>query len=93
MIDDATTRRDQSRQPSRRLASHTVLPLLSTGASGSDAVLGDRLPEFSSEMLAGAPGAENTTLTQQILFADAAPRATASATDVRYHAIARAAKP
>ena len=46
---------------------------LPTGVPGLDAVLGGGLPEFSFNMIAGAPGSGKTTLAQQIMFALAAP--------------------
>ena len=46
---------------------------LSTGVPGLDAVLGGGLPEFSFNVVAGAPGAGKTTLVQQIMFALARP--------------------
>jgi circadian clock protein KaiC len=50
-----------------------VIRRLPTGVSGLDAVLGGGLPEFSFNILAGAPGTGKTTLAQQILFANASP--------------------
>ncbi len=44
---------------------------LSTGVPGLDAVLGGGLPEFSFNILAGAPGSGKTTLAHQIMFANA----------------------
>jgi circadian clock protein KaiC len=42
---------------------------LATGVPGLDAVLGGGVPEFSFNVIAGAPGAGKTTLVQQIMFA------------------------
>ena len=42
---------------------------LPTGVPGLDQVLGGGLPEFSFNLIAGAPGAGKTTLAQQIMFA------------------------
>ena len=42
-----------------------------TGVPGLDIVLGGGLPEYSFNLIAGAPGAGKTTLAQQILFANA----------------------
>jgi circadian clock protein KaiC len=44
---------------------------LSTGIEGLDTVLGGGLPEFSFNILAGAPGSGKTTLAHQIMFANA----------------------
>jgi circadian clock protein KaiC len=46
---------------------------LSTGIPGLDQILGGGLPEFSFNLIAGAPGAGKTTLAQQIMFALARP--------------------
>jgi circadian clock protein KaiC len=46
---------------------------LPTGVPGLDAVLGGGVPEFSFNVIAGAPGAGKTTLVQQIMFALARP--------------------
>jgi circadian clock protein KaiC len=42
---------------------------LPTGVPGLDQILGGGLPEFSFNLIAGAPGAGKTTLAQQIMFA------------------------
>lgn len=44
---------------------------LATGVQGLDAVLGGGLPEFSFNIIAGAPGSGKTTLAHQIVFANA----------------------
>src|SRR5262245_15102944 len=44
---------------------------LSTGVAGLDDVLGGGLPEFSVNLIVGGPGAGKTTLTQQVMFANA----------------------
>ena len=41
---------------------------LSTGVAGFDEVLGGGIPEYSFNLIAGAPGTGKTTLAQQILF-------------------------
>jgi circadian clock protein KaiC len=46
---------------------------LLTGVPGLDQILGGGLPEFSFNVIAGAPGAGKTTLAQQIMFALAGP--------------------
>jgi circadian clock protein KaiC len=43
--------------------------LLRTGVPGLDDVLGGGLPEFSFNVLAGAPGCGKTTLSHQLMFA------------------------
>ena len=50
-----------------------VIHKLSTGVPGLDEVLGGGIPEYSFNLLAGAPGTGKTTLAQQILFAVATP--------------------
>ena len=42
---------------------------LATGVPGLDQILGGGVPEFSFNVIAGAPGAGKTTLAQQIMFA------------------------
>jgi len=46
---------------------------LSTGVPGLDQILGGGVPEFSFNVIAGAPGAGKTTLAQQIMFSLATP--------------------
>ena len=46
---------------------------LPTGVPGLDEILGGGLPEFSFNILAGAPGSGKTTLAHQIMFANATP--------------------
>ena len=46
---------------------------LPTGVPGLDQILGGGLPQFSFNLIAGAPGAGKTTLAQQIMFALAGP--------------------
>jgi circadian clock protein KaiC len=50
-----------------------VIRRLATGVPGLDAVLGGGLPEFSFNIIAGAPGGGKTTLAHQIIFANATP--------------------
>jgi len=44
------------------------IPLLTTGIPNLDAILGGGLPQLSSTIIAGGPGAGKTTLAEQILF-------------------------
>jgi circadian clock protein KaiC len=46
---------------------------LVTGVPGLDEILGGGLPEYSFNIIAGAPGSGKTTLAHQILFANASP--------------------
>ena len=50
-----------------------VIRKLPTGVPGLDEVLGGGIPEFSFNLVAGAPGVGKTTFTQQIMFANATP--------------------
>lgn len=46
---------------------------LPTGVPGLDEILGGGIPEFSSNIIAGAPGSGKTTLGHQVMFANATP--------------------
>jgi circadian clock protein KaiC len=46
---------------------------LPTGVPGLDEILGGGLPEYSFNLIAGAPGAGKTTLAQQIMFTLSGP--------------------
>ena len=46
---------------------------LPTGVPGLDEILGGGLPEYSFNIIAGAPGSGKTTLAHQLLFANATP--------------------
>jgi len=50
-----------------------IIDRISTGIPGLDRVLGGGLPEYSFNLIAGPPGAGKTTLSQQIMFANASP--------------------
>lgn len=47
--------------------------LMPTGVPGLDEILGGGLPEYSFNIIAGAPGCGKTTLAHQIMFANASP--------------------
>ncbi len=47
---------------------------LPTGVPGLDEILGGGLPEYSFNIIAGAPGSGKTTLAHQIMFANASPK-------------------
>ena len=51
------------------MADRVEIRRLPTGVPGLDEILGGGLPEFSFNLIAGAPGAGKTTLAQQIMFA------------------------
>jgi circadian clock protein KaiC len=46
---------------------------LPTGVAGLDEIVGGGLPEFSFNIIAGAPGSGKTTLAHQFVFANATP--------------------
>jgi circadian clock protein KaiC len=47
---------------------------LPTGVPGLDEILGGGLPEYSFNIIAGAPGCGKTTLAHQFIFANASPK-------------------
>ncbi|MFC5511993.1 RAD55 family ATPase [Massilia jejuensis] len=51
------------------MSDKVALGLLQTGVPGLDILLGGGLPEFSFNLVAGAPGSGKTTLAHQIMFA------------------------
>jgi circadian clock protein KaiC len=57
--------------------SRSIISNIPTGVPGLDAVIGGGLPEYSFNLIAGPPGAGKTTLTQQMLFANATPERSA----------------
>src|SRR5512140_672083 len=50
-----------------------IIKKLPTGVPGLDEILGGGLPEFSFNIIAGAPGSRKTTLAHQFVFANATP--------------------
>src|SRR5690606_10027346 len=50
-----------------------IINQLETSVPGLDEVIGGGLPEYSFNLIAGAPGTGKTTLSQQIMFALATP--------------------
>ncbi|AEM48208.1 putative circadian clock protein, KaiC [Acidithiobacillus ferrivorans SS3] len=52
---------------------NVMIRQLPTGVPGLDALLGGGLPEFSFNLIAGAPGGGKTTLAHQIMFSQAGP--------------------
>ena len=50
-----------------------IIRQLPTGVPGLDEILGGGLPEFSFNIIAGAPGSGKTTLAHQLMFANATP--------------------
>jgi circadian clock protein KaiC len=60
------------RKPSKETSPAKVtIRQLPTGVRGLDEILGGGVPEFSFNIIAGAPGSGKTTLAHQILFANA----------------------
>ncbi len=61
-------------QPGPRRSSRVAIRTVPSGVRGLDEVLGGGIPEFSFNVLAGAPGCGKTTLAHQIVFANATAR-------------------
>src|SRR5688500_10907601 len=55
------------------ISGKAIIHRLQTGVPGLDEVLGGGLPEFSFNLIAGAPGSGKTTLAHQLMFALASP--------------------
>jgi len=66
------SRQDQTQQPER-----VKIQQLPTGVPGLDEILGGGLPEYSFNIIAGAPGCGKTTLAHQFVFANASPESPA----------------
>src|SRR5687768_8965011 len=64
-----TKKNERRAEPPQRV----VIRQLPTGVPGLDEILGGGLPEYSFNILAGAPGSGKTTLAHQIMFANAGP--------------------
>jgi circadian clock protein KaiC len=56
------------------VSSKVIIRRLASGVPGLDAILGGGIPEFSFNLVVGAPGSGKTTLVHQIMFALAAPQ-------------------
>src|ERR1019366_8569583 len=54
-------------------ASKVKINKLPTGVPGLDEIVGGGLPEFSFNIIAGAPGSGKTTLGHQLVFGNATP--------------------
>jgi circadian clock protein KaiC len=61
--------RDKIMNPQDRV----IIRKLPTGVSGLDEIVGGGFPEFSFNIVAGAPGSGKTTLAHQFVFANATP--------------------
>src|SRR5688500_13956314 len=67
----------RARKPSKKSTRpHAKVKIrqLPTGVRGLDEIIGGGLPEFSFNIIAGAPGTGKTTLAHQIIFANATPQ-------------------
>jgi circadian clock protein KaiC len=64
------------RMPNRLVAKSAKVTIhkLPTGVRGLDEILGGGIPQFSFNVIAGAPGCGKTTLAHQIVFANATPK-------------------
>ena len=70
-------RKAPARKKSKKAATQqgkVKIRTLPTGVRGLDEILGGGLPEFSFNIIAGAPGCGKTTLAHQIVFANATPQ-------------------
>jgi circadian clock protein KaiC len=69
---DKTTGRHQQGKAAGK-AGRVHIRKLATGIPGLDAIMGGGLPEFSFNIVAGAPGSGKTTMAHQFVFANATP--------------------
>ncbi len=65
--------KNPKRKPPKKMSQPEKVKIrqLPTGVRGLDEILGGGLPEFSFNIIAGAPGSGKTTLAHQIIFANA----------------------
>jgi len=68
-MDRAYVRTEENHERANKVSIQT----LPTGVPGLDEILGGGLPEFSFNIIAGAPGGGKTTLAHQMMFANATP--------------------
>jgi circadian clock protein KaiC len=69
------TKRSTKHKPAKAARRRPVaIRKIASGVPGLDDILGGGLPEFSFNIIAGAPGCGKTTLAHQIAFANATPR-------------------
>src|SRR5208283_4306359 len=61
------------REESLSAQDRVIIRKLQTGVPGLDEILGGGLPEYSFNIIAGAPGCGKTTLAHQVAFANATP--------------------
>ena len=66
-----STRREKKDPAPDQRQDRVKIRQLATGVPGLDEILGGGLPEYSFNILAGAPGSGKTTLAHQIMFANA----------------------
>ncbi|MGB5081291.1 MAG: ATPase domain-containing protein [Burkholderiales bacterium] len=57
-----------------RMPAKVRIRCIPTGVTGLDEILGGGIPEFSFNMVAGAPGCGKTTMVHQIAFANGTPK-------------------
>src|ERR1700685_2973474 len=61
------------RRVSLSVQDRVIIKKLQTGVPGLDEILGGGIPEYSFNIVAGAPGCGKTTLVHQFVFANASP--------------------
>jgi circadian clock protein KaiC len=72
-----TTREPDRAQGSTHGSGRVTIRQLPSGVPGLDEILGGGLPEYSFNIIAGAPGCGKTTLAHQLMFANASSQAPA----------------